>query len=157
MKRRLQIVETQHVEEEWRFICWRLQIQRFARIRRELRSLPRSASRDAALPDGARALRAARKELGPDAPALHAGLGDLPAIGQIDVIHCIGPLMRSLYDRLPQDRRGEWFAAAEDALPRLKSHLDSGDVVLAKGSLSMKLARIVDGIRKMGHAPLDEG
>ncbi len=97
------------------------------------------------------------KELGPEGPALHADLADLPAIEQIDVIHCIGPLMRSLYDRLPETRRGEWFAASEDALPRLKTHLDSGDVVLAKGSLSMKLARIVDGIRKMGHAPLDEG
>jgi UDP-N-acetylmuramoyl-tripeptide--D-alanyl-D-alanine ligase len=97
------------------------------------------------------------KELGPEGPDLHADLADLPAIEQIDVIHCIGPLMRSLYDRLPETRRGEWFAASEDALPRLKTHLDSGDVVLAKGSLSIKLAQIVDGIRKMGHAPLDEG
>ncbi|WP_300031523.1 UDP-N-acetylmuramoyl-tripeptide--D-alanyl-D-alanine ligase [uncultured Roseobacter sp.] len=95
------------------------------------------------------------KELGPDAQALHAGLAHLPATQQIDVIHCIGPLMKSLYHLLPEAQRGEWFATAAEAVPRLKRHLDSGDVVLAKGSLSMKLALIVDAIRKMGHAPLD--
>ncbi len=96
------------------------------------------------------------KELGPDEIALHRGLAALPAIEQIDVIHCIGPLMQALYEALPEARRGAWFATSQDALPRLKTHIDSGDVVLAKGSLSMKLALVVDGIRKMGHAPLDE-
>ena len=33
----------------------------------------------------------------------------------------------------------------------LRQKLDAGDVVLAKGSLSMKLGLIVDAIRKMGH------
>ncbi|QJF50776.1 UDP-N-acetylmuramoyl-tripeptide--D-alanyl-D-alanine ligase [Roseobacter ponti] len=95
------------------------------------------------------------KELGPDEIALHAGIAHLDAVKEIDVIHCIGPLMRSLWDLLPEARRGEWFETSADALPRLKRHLDSGDVVLAKGSLSMKLGLIVDAIRKMGHAPLD--
>ncbi|WP_295311856.1 UDP-N-acetylmuramoyl-tripeptide--D-alanyl-D-alanine ligase [Roseobacter sp.] len=95
------------------------------------------------------------KELGADEIALHAGLAHLDAVQEIDVIHCIGPLMRSLYDLLPEARRGQWFETSSDALPRLKRHLDSGDVVLAKGSLSMKLGLIVDAIRKMGHAPLD--
>ncbi|WP_227271435.1 UDP-N-acetylmuramoyl-tripeptide--D-alanyl-D-alanine ligase [Roseobacter weihaiensis] len=95
------------------------------------------------------------KELGPDEIALHAGLAHLPATKSVDVIHCIGPLMRSLYDLLPDAQRGEWFETAEEAVTRVKTHLDSGDVVLAKGSLSMKLALIVDAIRKMGHAPLD--
>ena len=96
------------------------------------------------------------KELGPDDIALHAGLAHLPAINDIDVVHCVGPLMRSLYDILPEAKRGEWFETAQDATLRIKTLIDSGDVVLAKGSLSMKLALIVDGIRKMGHAPLHE-
>lgn len=94
------------------------------------------------------------KELGPDEIALHAGLAHLPALKEIDVIHCVGPLMRSLYDNLPEARRGVWFETSEDAVQRLKMLIDSGDVVLAKGSLSMKLGLVVDGIRKMGHAPL---
>ncbi|MCV3272686.1 UDP-N-acetylmuramoyl-tripeptide--D-alanyl-D-alanine ligase [Roseobacter sinensis] len=93
------------------------------------------------------------KELGPDEGALHAGLAQLPSLQSLDVVHCIGPLMRSLYDVLPEAQRGDWFETAEEALPRLKRRLDSGDVVLAKGSLSMKLGLIVDAIREMGHAP----
>ncbi|WP_282061807.1 UDP-N-acetylmuramoyl-tripeptide--D-alanyl-D-alanine ligase [Roseobacter litoralis] len=96
------------------------------------------------------------KELGPDEVALHAGLAHLPATKEIDVIHCIGPVMRALYDALPEPQRGTWFETAEEAATRVKTHIDSGDVVLAKGSLSMKLACVVDAIRKMGHAPLDE-
>ena len=64
-------------------------------------------------------------------------------------------MMRALYDALPEAQRGEWFETSQDAASRLKTHLDSGDVVLAEGSLSMKLALVVDAIRKMGHAPLE--
>jgi UDP-N-acetylmuramoyl-tripeptide--D-alanyl-D-alanine ligase len=96
------------------------------------------------------------KELGKDERALHARLADLPALANIDVIHCIGPLMKTLHDRLPAAQKGAWFETAEDATARVKAHLDSGDVVLAKGSLSTKLALVVDAIRKLGHPPLDE-
>ena len=91
------------------------------------------------------------KELGPEAEALHAGLADLPSVQALDKVHCIGPLMRALHDRLPDHQRGGWHATAAEALEGLRRHLDSGDVVLAKGSLSMKLGSIVDAIRKMGH------
>jgi UDP-N-acetylmuramoyl-tripeptide--D-alanyl-D-alanine ligase len=97
------------------------------------------------------------KELGAREIALHEELADLESFAEIDRVHCIGPLMRALYTRLPAAKRGDWFETAEEALPRLRHHLDSGDVVLAKGSLSMKLGLIVDAIRKMGHAPLEDG
>lgn len=95
------------------------------------------------------------KELGPDGPALHAGLARLPALQAIDRVHCIGPLMRNLHDALPEARRGLWVESAQDMVPHVASRLDSGDVVLAKGSLSMNLALIVDAIRKMGNGPLE--
>ncbi len=91
------------------------------------------------------------KELGPDAIALHAGLAHLEATRSLDVVHCVGPLMRALFDLLPEERRGNWTLTAEDMLVELRHKLDAGDVVLAKGSLSMKLGLIVDAIRKMGH------
>lgn len=91
------------------------------------------------------------KELGPDEVALHADLADLPAMQQIDTVHCIGPLMRALFDGLPEHRRGDWFETSTEMVQGLRLRLRSGDVVLAKGSLSMKLSLIVDAIRKMGH------
>lgn len=91
------------------------------------------------------------KELGGDAKVLHEELARLEAMKSIDVVHCIGPLSRALYDALPEHQRGLWVETSEEMLSGLRGRLDSGDVVLAKGSLSMKLGLIVDAIRKMGH------
>ncbi|MBB94796.1 MAG: UDP-N-acetylmuramoyl-tripeptide--D-alanyl-D-alanine ligase [Rhodobacteraceae bacterium] len=91
------------------------------------------------------------KELGPDEVALHEGLAGLPSMQCIDVVHCVGPLMKSLYQALPASRRGQWFGDARPMLRDLRGRLDEGDVVLVKGSLSMGLSRVVDAIRKMGH------
>lgn len=94
------------------------------------------------------------KELGPSGLDLHVALADLPAMQHLDVVHCIGPLMRALYDTLPEPQRGIWFETSAEMAQGMHARLDSGDVVLVKGSLSMNLARIVDAIRKMGHAEL---
>jgi UDP-N-acetylmuramoyl-tripeptide--D-alanyl-D-alanine ligase len=95
------------------------------------------------------------KELGPDAPALHAGLADLPAMVKIDMVHCIGPLMRALYDALPENKRGAWCETSAELQKGISRRLDSGDVVLVKGSLSMKLGAVVDAIRKMSQGSAD--
>jgi UDP-N-acetylmuramoyl-tripeptide--D-alanyl-D-alanine ligase len=91
------------------------------------------------------------KELGPEEAALHAGLAELPAMAQIDRVHCIGPLMKSLHAALPDQRRGDWTETAAEMAEGLRGRLDPGDVLLVKGSLSMKLGGLVDAIRKMGH------
>ena len=91
------------------------------------------------------------KELGPDEIALHAGLAHLDHTQALDVVHCVGPLMKSLYAILPEHQRGDWYATTEEMLAGLRERLDSGDVVLVKGSLSMKLGLVVDAIRKLGH------
>ncbi len=93
------------------------------------------------------------KELGPDGPALHAGLAALPAMARIARVHCVGPLMRHLHAALPAAKQGHWAPDAASMLGHLRSSLDAGDAVLAKGSLSMDLSRIVDAVRKLGHPP----
>ena len=91
------------------------------------------------------------KELGAEAEAMHRDLARLPAMEVIDTVHCIGPLMQHLHAALPEQKRGLWAETSQDLAPLVSRRLDSGDVVLVKGSLSMKLSQIVDAIRKMGH------
>lgn len=92
------------------------------------------------------------KELGPTGPALHAELAEQPALERIDQIHCVGPMMRDLYTALPETKRGHRTDTAEEMAAWLRSHLDAGDVVMVKGSLSMRLGLVVDAIRKMSQA-----
>jgi UDP-N-acetylmuramoyl-tripeptide--D-alanyl-D-alanine ligase len=92
------------------------------------------------------------KELGPQEQPCHAQLADLEAMQGIDQIHCIGPLMRALHDALPEARRGGWYETSAEAVPALHDSIAAGDIVLVKGSLSMALAKVVDGIREMGQS-----
>ncbi|SLN32884.1 UDP-N-acetylmuramoyl-tripeptide--D-alanyl-D-alanine ligase [Falsiruegeria litorea R37] len=89
------------------------------------------------------------KELGPQAEALHAGLAALDGMVAIEQVHCIGPLMQALHAALPDDKRGVWTETSAEMAETLPELVRAGDIVLAKGSLSMGLARVVDGLREM--------
>ena len=90
-------------------------------------------------------------ELGPDELAMHAGLADLPSVARLDMVHCVGPRMRALYDALPPEKRGR-FAEKAGALAGQAARLvDAGDVVLVKGSKGSKVSEVVDALRKLGH------
>ncbi len=91
-------------------------------------------------------------ELGPEERALHAGLAAHPAMEAIDRVHCVGPLMKALHEALPRARRGEWAPDSATLARDVKRLLDAGDVVMVKGSLGARMARIVDAIRKLGEA-----
>ena len=93
------------------------------------------------------------KELGKDEDALHAALAGLSAMEKIDRVHAVGPLMRHLYDALPPQKRGRWTETSAEMADGLRRDLDAGDVVLVKGSLSMGLGRVVDGLRKLRQGP----
>ncbi len=73
-------------------------------------------------------------ELGENAPALHAALaGPIDKAG-IDLVFCAGPLMKSLWDALPNARRGAWAADALAMAPALVGALRAGDTIMIKGS-----------------------
>ncbi|MDE0589200.1 UDP-N-acetylmuramoyl-tripeptide--D-alanyl-D-alanine ligase [Halocynthiibacter sp. C4] len=96
-------------------------------------------------------------ELGENAAEQHADLANLPMIAEVTTVHCIGPLMRGLYDALPLEIRGKWAETAAEIAAEAHELIDAGDVVLVKGSKGSKTALIVDAIRKLGQtAPTQE-
>ncbi|RWR10207.1 UDP-N-acetylmuramoyl-tripeptide--D-alanyl-D-alanine ligase [Paenirhodobacter populi] len=88
-------------------------------------------------------------ELGPEEHALHAQIAAHPAMRVIDVVHCAGPLMRDLWEALPQEKRGDWYPTAQELATRAPHLIDAGDVVLVKGSKSSKVSLVVDALRKL--------
>ncbi len=91
------------------------------------------------------------KELGPQEIEMHADLAAHPAMQDVDVVHCVGPLMQHLHAALPEEKQGQWTETSAELVPDVRKLVDAGDVVMAKGSLSMALSKVVDAIRKLGH------
>ncbi len=104
--------------------------------------VPRRARRIALLGD--------MKELGPTGPDLHRALARHPAMEGIDSVHTVGPLMAGLRDALRPDQRGHHEADAAAMSAHLRDLVRPGDAVLVKGSLSMKMAALVEGLRALG-------
>ncbi|MGY3447715.1 UDP-N-acetylmuramoyl-tripeptide--D-alanyl-D-alanine ligase [Bradyrhizobium sp. USDA 4353] len=72
-------------------------------------------------------------ELGDEAPAYHAGM--VSHLAGIDGVYCVGPLMRHLFDALPQDKRLGWHEDPATLDPKqVAALLAPGDVVVIKGS-----------------------
>ena len=90
-------------------------------------------------------------ELGSDAKAMHAAIAQLPTIGAVDVVHCVGPLMAGLYDVLPAEQRGQFCETAPEMAAQAHALVDAGDIVLVKGSKGSKVSLVVDALRKLGH------
>jgi UDP-N-acetylmuramoyl-tripeptide--D-alanyl-D-alanine ligase len=89
-------------------------------------------------------------ELGQTKKTLHEEISKYPSLKDINVVHCVGELMGSLFQNLPIGKRGLLTATAEDFLVPLAVVLKPGDLVMVKGSLSMRMNLIVDAIKKLG-------
>lgn len=96
-------------------------------------------------------------ELGSDEAALHQAVARDANMKNIDMVHCVGPLMKHLYDALPVTKKGLWFETSAQLAAEIEKLLTDGDVVMVKGSLGAKMGLIVDAIKNLGDArPLNE-
>jgi UDP-N-acetylmuramoyl-tripeptide--D-alanyl-D-alanine ligase len=86
-------------------------------------------------------------ELGPQGPLLHAGLAADIAASGIDSVFASGPLMKHLFDALPETQQGGWTADAEAMAALLLPQLRDHDIVMVKGSNGSRMAKIIAALK----------
>jgi UDP-N-acetylmuramoyl-tripeptide--D-alanyl-D-alanine ligase len=89
-------------------------------------------------------------ELGPKSPEIHAGLAKDLVEAKIDLVFCAGPNMRVLSEALPRAMRGGAEDNSLDLAPLVARAIRPGDVVMVKGSLGSRMARVVDALLDLG-------
>lgn len=92
-------------------------------------------------------------ELGPRGEQMHADLAD--AAGAADLVFCAGPLMRALFDALPESRRGAWAPDAQTLLPIVAERLRGGDIIMVKGSNGSRMGPLVRALAERFRAEVD--
>jgi UDP-N-acetylmuramoyl-tripeptide--D-alanyl-D-alanine ligase len=103
-------------------------------------------------PVGARGRRIAvlgdMLELGPKGAALHRALAEAVIGNNVDLVFCSGPLMRSLWEALPSERRGGYAEASAALEAEVIGTVRAGDAVMVKGSLGSKMGPIVKALSR---------
>jgi UDP-N-acetylmuramoyl-tripeptide--D-alanyl-D-alanine ligase len=84
-------------------------------------------------------------ELGDEGPAEHAALADA-VVGSADCLFTCGPLMRRLFDAVPESVRGFHTVNSAALAPVVVKALRRGDAVLVKGSLGSGMKRVIEAI-----------
>ena len=87
-------------------------------------------------------------ELGPEGADLHAGIAEAVIQHDIDLVFACGPLMKSLWQALPPDRRAAYAENSELLESAVIAAVQSGDVLMVKGSLGSRMGRIVKAIKE---------
>ena len=81
-------------------------------------------------------------ELGPEAERFHAEGAQMALQAGVDLVYCAGPLMKFLWDALPENRRGGYAQSAEALAPQVVAAVEPGDVVMVKGSNGSKASAV---------------
>jgi UDP-N-acetylmuramoyl-tripeptide--D-alanyl-D-alanine ligase len=87
-------------------------------------------------------------ELGESGPRLHAELAQVIDAARADALYACGPLMRNLWEAVPEERRGRYAVNSEELKEALIRDLRAGDVVMVKGSLGSRMGPLVEAIKE---------
>ena len=87
-------------------------------------------------------------ELGPTSSELHAGLADAIVKEGINRVFLAGPEMISLRDALSSKVECTHADTIDELIPLIQADLRDGDVIMAKASLGMRFARLIDDLLK---------
>jgi UDP-N-acetylmuramoyl-tripeptide--D-alanyl-D-alanine ligase len=86
-------------------------------------------------------------ELGPTGPEMHRSLIDAVIANDVELVFCSGPLMKNLWQALPQDKRGAYAATSAELQPAVIDAVRAGDAVMIKGSLGSRMGPIVAALK----------
>jgi UDP-N-acetylmuramoyl-tripeptide--D-alanyl-D-alanine ligase len=87
-------------------------------------------------------------ELGASAADLHRDLAAAVGESGVDLVYCAGPMMASLWDALPSNRRGGYAETAEALRRQVLGAVRGGDAIMVKGSLGSRMGPIVKALAK---------
>jgi len=85
-------------------------------------------------------------ELGAASRELHAALADPILQSNCNLVFCCGASMSALYDALPPGVRGAHSEESADLAAHVIAAVGPGDVLLVKGSLGARMAKIVQAL-----------
>jgi len=86
-------------------------------------------------------------ELGSEAPALHSGLKSAVDAAEVDLVFACGPLMKGLYDALPEGKKGGYSPTSPSLEAVVAERLRAGDVVMIKASNGTRLGAVVTALK----------
>ena len=92
------------------------------------------------------------RELGPESPALHAGLAEPLKTAKVDRVFAAGPFMDALWRALPEGMRGAYAGTSAAIESGLAESLKPGDVIMVKGSNASRMGPLVEAL-KLRFAP----
>ena len=108
-------------------------------------------------PIGARGRRIAvlgdMLELGGAGANLHRELAGAIREHGIDLVYCAGPLMATLWEALPSERRGGYAKDASALEPDVLAAVRGGDAMMIKGSFGSRMGPIVKALMRRFPAP----
>jgi UDP-N-acetylmuramoyl-tripeptide--D-alanyl-D-alanine ligase len=87
-------------------------------------------------------------ELGDNGAAMHAELAGDAVANHIDLVFAAGPLMKHLFEALPGHLQGAWRDRASDLSAVVVAAVQSGDMVIVKGSNASRMSAIVDALKE---------
>ena len=88
-------------------------------------------------------------ELGPEGAGLHAELSGVIADADVDLVFASGPLMKHLFDALPERIRGAYGQSSADIEQAVIGALKPDDVVMIKGSNGSRMGPVVSRLKEL--------
>ena len=86
-------------------------------------------------------------ELGKKEKKIHEDLSRNIHIQKIDIFYCVGSLMYNFYKLLPDKKRGAWFQEVDKLNKNFMNLVQSGDIVMIKGSNSLGFNKLIEEIK----------